>query len=105
MVINPVDNEVGEPWVLTLWFKQSTEQFETVLSEVVSENLEWHQSLVLFKRLGEQSQAEILDVVVGHINVDKTLIDRNGLSDSFSTIVWTLIIGEVETFKLAILTF
>ena len=42
VIVNPVDNEIGEPGILSLTFKQTTEKFETILSEIVSKDFERH---------------------------------------------------------------
>lgn len=40
VIVHPVDNEVRKPWVLALALEKTTEQFEAVLAEMVSKNLE-----------------------------------------------------------------
>jgi hypothetical protein len=47
MVINPVNNEIGEPRILPTNLKQLVEQLEALLSEVVAKDFETHQCLIL----------------------------------------------------------
>ena len=42
VIINEVHHEVREPGVLTLRFKQSTEQFKALLSKVITKDFERH---------------------------------------------------------------
>lgn len=67
MIINKVDDKVGEPGILTLWLEQTAEQAQALLSEMIAENLERHKSGVLVETLCKESQTEILDVIVGHV--------------------------------------
>ena len=42
VIINKVHHKVREPWVLTLRFEKSTEQFKALLSKVITEDFERH---------------------------------------------------------------
>ena len=42
VVIHKVNHEVREPGILTLRLKQAAEKLQTLLPEVISENLERH---------------------------------------------------------------
>ena len=74
VVVHPVHHEVWEKGVVSLGLEQFIEQPEAVLPEVVSEYFETHQCLVLTHTLGKQSQAEVVDVVVSHVQVDQRFI-------------------------------
>ena len=67
VIVNPIHDEVSEPWVLSFGLKKSIEELEALLAKVVSEHLEGHQSLVLSKRLSEPRQAQIVYVIVSHV--------------------------------------
>lgn len=67
VVVHPVNNEVREPGILTLALEQPAEQFKAVLPEVISEHFEAHEGVVLREGLGEQSQTEVINLVVGHV--------------------------------------
>ena len=70
VIVDEVDNEVGEPWLFAFSLEEAAEETETLLAEMVAEDLEGHQILILSKTLGEESKAEILNVIVGHIQVE-----------------------------------
>lgn len=53
VIIHPVDHKIGEPRILSGSLKQLVKQFQTLLSKVVSEDFEGHQSAVVEERLGE----------------------------------------------------
>ena len=40
VVVNPINDEVREPWVLSFGLEQSTEELKAFLAKVVSEHLE-----------------------------------------------------------------
>jgi hypothetical protein len=40
VIVHPVNHKVREPRIFALTFKQTTEQFQGVLSEVISKHLE-----------------------------------------------------------------
>lgn len=42
VIVNPVNNEVREPWILSTDLEKFVEKFETFLTEVVTENFEAH---------------------------------------------------------------
>ena len=75
MIVNPVDNEVWEPRILSSGLEQFVEQFEAFLPEVISEDFEAHQCLILRQSLGEQSQSHVVDLIITHVQVDKTFVD------------------------------
>jgi len=88
VVIHPVNGEVGEPGVLPLSLEHHlVEQHQRILTKVVSEDLERHQSLIVEQTLSEESKAKVIDLVVSHVNVDETFVDCQGLSNGFSPIV------------------
>lgn len=87
MIIDPINNEIGKPWVLPLAFEQPAEKLQAVLAEVISKYLERHQCLVLGKSLCKKCQAKIIYIVVSHIDVHQTLVNSDSLCNSFCTIV------------------
>jgi hypothetical protein len=87
MVVDPVDYEVGEPRILSLALKKATEKLEALLAEVVTENFKGHEGLITCERLSEKCQAEVIYLVVAHVNVNQTLVHGDCLSNSFGTIV------------------
>ena len=103
VVVHPVDNEVRKPRVLARTLKQTTEQLETVLAEVVAEDLEGHEGLVLGESLCEQRQSEVIYIVVAHVDVHQTLIHSYCLRDCLNAVVGAFIVGQVEGFKAAVL--
>jgi len=71
VIIDEVDDEVGEPGVLAvLRLEQSAEEAQALLTESVAEELEAHQSLVLSQALCEESKSQVLNVIVCHVEVD-----------------------------------
>ena len=75
MGVHPVHHEVGVELVLPLGLEHFVEYPEAVLAEVVSEYFKTQQSLVCTHTLSEQSQAEVIDVVVTHVQVDQRFVD------------------------------
>ena len=98
MVIYPVDNEIGEPRVFTLTLEQTAEQLEAVLAKMVSEYLKGHQGLVVGKRLCKLHQAEVLNIIVSHVQMNQALVDRNSLSNSLCSVVSAFVVSEMEAF-------
>ena len=96
VVVDPVDNEVGEPGGLSWRLEQLVEQLQALLSEVVPENLHTHEGRVVEQTLSQEGQPVVLDIVVGHIQVDQALILGNSLCECFSAIVRDLISGEMQ---------
>ncbi len=43
VIVDPVDDEIGEPWGLSRGLEQLIEEGEALLPEVVTEDLETHQ--------------------------------------------------------------
>ena len=75
MIVDPVHDEVGEPGSLSWGLEKFEEELKRLLAEVVSEDLKRHQSgAVVEKRLRQEGQPVVLDVVVGQVNVDKLFI-------------------------------
>ena len=95
VIVDEVDNEVGEPWLFAFSLEEAAEETETLLAEMVAEDLEGHQILILSKTLGEESKAEILNVIVGHVKVDERAVDCQCLSNSLCTVVSALIVGQL----------
>ena len=54
--------------------------------------------------LREQRQAEVVNIVVGHVDVDQALIYGDRLCDGFRTVVGAFIVGEVQGLQRAILS-
>ena len=70
MIIDTVYNEIGEPGCLSGSLEELEEQGETLLPEVVPEDLEGHQGgAVVEKRLRNECQPLVIDVVVCHVHV------------------------------------
>ena len=87
VIINPVDDEVWEPWIFSASLKQLVEELQALLSKVVAEDLEAHEGLILAESLGKQSESKVINLIVSHVQVDQTLVDGNSLSDGLCTIV------------------
>ena len=92
MIVDEIDNEVGEPMVVPFSFEEFTEKAKALLSEMVSKYLERHECLVLTETLREESQSQILNVIVCHVNVDQRGVDRDRLSDCLGSVVCALVI-------------
>ncbi len=96
MIVDPVNNEIGEPGCLSWGLEQFEEELKAFLAEVVTEDLERHQGgAVVEKRLRQEGETVVLDVVIGQINVHKLFILRNCLRKSFGTIVTDFVIGNM----------
>ena len=98
MVINPIHNEIWEPRVFSSSLEKFIKQFEAFLSEVISKDFEAHESLILRKSLSEQSQTHVVDLIVSHIQMNKTFVDSNGLCNSLGSIVTAFIISQMKGF-------
>jgi|LauGreDrversion4_2_1035121.scaffolds.fasta_scaffold76739_3 hypothetical protein len=71
VVVHPVDNEVWEPWGFSWSLEKFEEERKCLLSEVITKDLEAHESCVVEKRLSEESQAEVFNLIVGQVKVYK----------------------------------
>lgn len=87
MCIDLVDNKIREPWALALSLEQTGEQFQAFLTEVVAKDFERHQGAVMSETLREEGQAEVVDLVVGHVQVDQGLVDCKCLRYRFGPVV------------------
>lgn len=96
VIIYPINNEVGEPWVLPTNLKQFIKQFEAFLSKVVAKYFETHERLVLRECLCEQSQSHIIDLIVSHVEMNEAFVDGNGLRNSLRSIITALIVRQVK---------
>jgi len=105
MIVYPIDNEVWEPRIFSSGLEQFVEEFEAFLAEVISEDFEAHQSLILRQSLGEQSQPHVVDLIITHVQVDKTFVDWDSLSDGFGSVVAALVVGQVEGLEGAVIAF
>ena len=56
VIVDPVDDEVGEPGVRAARLEQFIEKLQAFLSEVVAEYFETHEVCVLREGLSEQRQ-------------------------------------------------
>jgi len=70
VIVNQIHYKVWEPGVLSLTLEKSTEKLKALLPEMVAKKFERHKSLVTGKGLCEQSKAEIIDLVIGHIDMN-----------------------------------
>ena len=95
VIIDPVDDEVGEHRVLSFCFEDLTEQGEGFLAEVVAEELEGHEGGVLGQCLCEQRQTHVIDLVVCEVQVDERLIDGESLSNGLSTVVTAAVVSQM----------
>ena len=103
MIVDPVNNKIGEPGCLSWGLEQFEEELKAFLAEVVTEDLERHQGgAVVEKRLRQEGETVVLDVVICEINVNKLFILRNRLRKSFGTIVANFVIGNMQCLKGAI---
>ena len=97
MIIDPVDNEIGEPGGLSGGLEELIEKLKRLLAEVIAEDLEAHQGgAVVEQRLCEECQAEVLDVVVGRVQVDQGLVLGDCLSQGLGSVVGDLVVGYVQ---------
>lgn len=102
VIINPVYNEVWEPWVLSANLEQFIEKLETLLTKVIAKDLKAHQSLILRKCLGKQSEAHIVDLIICHVEMNQAPINSYGLSDSLRSVITALVVGKVQGLKRAV---
>ena len=77
---------------------------QTFLTEIVSKNFETHEGIILAECLGEEGQAEVIDLVVGHIEVNEFFVDGQSLGDCFCSIVTDFVVGDVQTLQGAVVT-
>ena len=75
MVIDPVDNKVGEPRILSRSLEKLVKELKRFLAKVISKEFKRHQSRVIKQRLSKESEAIIINLIVSHINMNQTLID------------------------------
>ena len=103
MIVDPVNDKVGEPGCLSGSLEQFEEELKGLLAEVVTEDLEGHQGgAVVEKGLCQESQTVVLDFVVGQVNMHKLFILRNRLGEGLGTIVTDFVIGNMKCLKRAI---
>jgi hypothetical protein len=98
MVINPIHNEIWEPRVFSTGLEKFVKQFEAFLSEVISKDFEAHESLILRKSLSKQSQTHVVDLIVRHVQMNKTFVDSNSLCNSLGSVVAAFIISQMKGF-------
>ena len=104
MIIDPIDNKIRKPRIRSASLEQLVEKLQTFLTEVVSENFETHESIILAEGLGKEGKAEVIDLVVGHIEMNEFFVDSQSLSDCLGSIVADFVVGDVQTFQGAIVT-
>lgn len=92
VVVHPIGHKVWEPLVLPRPLKQRAEQLQRLLSEVISEDLERHKSLVKVESLCEERQSKVVDVVVGQVEMHEALVDSERLCESLCSVVRTLVV-------------
>ncbi len=73
MIVHNVDLKVREPSPLSV--EKTSKQFQAVLAKVVSEDFERHQGAVMSQALGKQSQAEVVDLIVSHVQVNQGFVN------------------------------
>lgn len=105
MVVDPVDHEVREPWVFSTDLEQLVEKLQAFLSEVVAEDLEAHQRLVLTQCLGEEGEPHIVDLIIGHVQMNQTAIDSYSLGDGLRTVVTAFVVSDVQCLQGAVVRF
>ena len=96
VVVDPVDDKVREPGVLTFALEQAAEQFQTVLAEMVAKDFERHQSLVVRERLRELHQTVVLHIVIGHVQVNQTLVHCDSLCNCFGAVVRAFVVSKMQ---------
>ena len=97
VIINPVDDKIREPRIGSTSLEEFVEKLETFLAEVVSKNLETHERIILAEGLSEEGEAEVIDLVVSHVEVNKFFVDCKSLSDCLGAIVADFVVGDVQT--------
>ena len=102
MVVHPVNYEVREPRIGSAGLEQLIEELEAVLAKVVAEDLETHKRLVLGQSLSKQGESHVVHLVVSHVQMDKRLVHRYGLSDGLGSIVTALVVGQVKGLQTAV---
>jgi len=102
VIVDEVNDKVREPGVLPLRFEQPAEETQAFLAEVISKHFEGHQRLVLVQTLSKESETEILNVIVGHVQVDEGAVNRKGLSDRLCTIISALVVCQLKRLKGAV---
>ena len=92
MIINPVYNEIWEPWVFSTCLEKLVEKFKTFLAKVIAKHFEAHKSLILTKSLSKESKTHIVDLIVSHVKMNETLVNSNSLSNGLSSVIWALVV-------------
>ena len=105
VIVHEVDNEVREPWVFSLWFKEPAEEAKTFLTEMVTKDFERHQCAVLAETLSEERQSKILNVIVCHIEMNQRSVHGEGLRDGFGSVIRAFVVCKVKWFKGTVFTF
>jgi len=104
MVIDPIDNKIRKPRIGSASLEQFVEKLQTFLAKVVCKNFEAHEGIILAEGLGKEGEAEVIDLVVGHIEVNKFFIDGQSLGDCLGAIVADFVVGDVQTLQGAVVT-
>ena len=95
MIIDPIDNKIREPRIGSSSLEQFIEKLQAFLTKIVSENFETHESIILAEGLCKEGEAEVINLVVGHIEVNEFFVDGQSLGNRFGTIVADFVVGDV----------
>jgi hypothetical protein len=82
--------------VFPLVVEQFEEKDQGLLAEIVAEELNGHEVLVEGEGLGDLLEAEVVDRVVGHVEVHERLVLVNSLSHSLCSIVGSLVASQMK---------
>ena len=74
MIVDPVHDEIGEPWSFTGCLEQFVKQLQRFLTEVVAKYFEAHESRVMEETLGQKCQPIVLNVIIGEIEMYQRLV-------------------------------
>lgn len=95
MIIDPIDNKIREPRIGSSSLEQFIEKLQAFLTKIVPENFETHESIILAEGLCKEGEAEVINLVVGHIEVNEFFVDGQSLGNRFGTIVADFVVGDV----------
>lgn len=74
MIIYPVNDKIWKPGIFPRSLKEFIEELKAFLTKVIAKHFERHQSRIVEERLSKESKTIVLNIVVGHVQMDERFV-------------------------------